>query len=137
MLVLAAPAGAAGTWRQIADGPTTGAPATRTVAYVALSRGDTAAFAGRLGSGAAKLAHVNWASTAVVAVLSDWGCSDGLMRIGNVAQKGAALQVLVVHGKPPAGTATCQALFGIYRLFTLPKSELSKPYPTRAVVDIA
>jgi hypothetical protein len=136
-LVLAATAGATGTWRQIGDGPTTGPPATRTVAYVALSRADTATFAGRLGKGASKLAHVNWSSNAVVAVLADWGCSDGLVSIGNVAQKGAKLHVLLVHGEPPAGTATCQALFGVYRLVTVPKAALHRPYPTVAVIDVA
>jgi hypothetical protein len=137
MLAVGAPAAAADSWRQIADGHTTGAPGTRTVAYVALSRADTAAFASRIGAGASKLAHVNWAKTAVVAVLADWGCSDGMVSIGNVTQKGSKLHVLLVHGEPPAGTATCQALFGVYRLLTVPKSALHKPYPTSTVIDVA
>jgi hypothetical protein len=137
VLVAAAPAGAAGKWRQIGDGPTTGAPATRAVAYVALSRAGTAAFAGRLGAVASKLGQVRWATTAVVAVLADWGCSDDLVSVGRVAQKGATLHVLLVQGEPPAGAATYQALFGVYRLLAVQKSVLHSPYPTRAVIDVA
>jgi hypothetical protein len=135
-LVLAAPA-AGVTFREIADGLTTGAPATRAVAYVALSRSDAAAFSKRLGRGVSKLDPVNWKTTAVVAVLADWGCNDNLVGIGDVTQKGAAVHVLLVHGEPPAGTANCQALYGVYRLLTVPKSALRKPYPTRAVIDVA
>ena len=135
-LALAAPA-AAGTWREIADGRTTGVPATRTVAYIALSRADAAAFSKRLGRGVSKLDQVNWKTTAIVAVLADWGCSDDMVAVGDVKQKGAALHVLLVHGEPPAGTASCQALFGVYRLLTVPKTALHKPYPTRVVIDVA
>ncbi len=136
-LALAAPAGAASTWRQIADGTTAGAPVTRTSAFVALSPADVGAFSAHLGSDASKLSHVSWATTAVVAVLADWGCSDSLVRVGMVSEKGGALHVLLVHGEPPPGTATCQALYGVYRLLTVPKSTLRKPYPTRAVIDVA
>ena len=135
-LALAALA-AGGTFREIADGLTTGAPATRTAAYVALSRSDTAAFSKRLGRGVSKLDHVNWKTTVVVAVLADWGCTDNLVSIGGVTQKGAALHVLLVHGEPPSGTANCQALYGVYRLLAVARSALHKPYPTRAVIDVA
>jgi hypothetical protein len=133
-LVLTASAGAAGSWRQIADGRTSGPPATSTVAYVALARPDAVAFSGRLG-GVSRLAHVNRATTAVVGVLADSVCSDGLVKIDDVAQKGATLHVFVVHGEAPPGTAGCQMLYGVYRFVTVSKSTLHKPYPTRAVVD--
>jgi hypothetical protein len=135
-LALAAPA-VGGTFHELADGLTTGAPATTTVAYVALSRSDASAFSRHLGRGVSNLEHVNWKTTALVAVLADWGCSDNLVDIAGVTQKGAALHVLLVHGQPPAGTASCQALYGVYRLLTVPKSALHKPYPTRAVIDVA
>jgi hypothetical protein len=111
----------------------TGNPA----AYVALSRADTAAFSKRLGAGATKLAHVNWKTTALVAILADWGCNDNLVGIGDVKQKGPKLHVLLVHGEPPAGTANCQASYGVYRLLTVPKSALHRPFPTHAVIDVA
>jgi hypothetical protein len=137
-LVLAAAAGAAGTWREIADGRTTGAPVTgNPAAYVALTRADTAAFSSRLGAGASKLAHVDWKTTALVAILADWGCNDNMVGIGDVKQKATKVHVLLVHGEPPAGTANCQAVYGVYRLITVPKSALHKPYPTRAVIDVA
>jgi hypothetical protein len=135
-VALVAPA-AAGTWREIADGHTIGAPATTTVAYVALSRSDAAAFARHLGRGVSKLDEVNWKTTALPAVLPDWGCSDNLVGIGGLTQKGTALHVLLVHGEPPPGTANCQVLYGVYRLLTVPKSALQKTYPTRAVIDVA
>jgi hypothetical protein len=136
-LVLAAAAGAAGSWRQIADGRTTGAPATKTIAYLALTRPGASAFAKRLGAGASKLAHVNWKTTAVVAVLADWGCSDGMVSVADISQKGRTLHVLLNHGVPPPGTASCQALYGVYRLLTVPKASLHEPYPTRVVIDVA
>jgi hypothetical protein len=59
------------------------------------------------------------------------------VNVGNVAQEGAELHVLLVRGDPPVGTAMCQPLFGLYRLLSVPKSDLSRPYPTHAVVDVA
>jgi hypothetical protein len=136
-LALAAPAGAASTWRQIADGTTTGSPVTTTSAYVALSPTDVGAFSAHLGADASRLSHVRWATTAVVAVLADWGCSDSLVSVGGISEKGGALHVRLVHEEPPPGTAICQALYGVYRLLTVPKSTLHKPYPTHAAIDVA
>jgi hypothetical protein len=75
---------------------------------------------------------VNWKTTAVVAVLADWGAAQH----GRIGGQEGPRCVPARHGRTP-GTASCHAVYGVYRLLTVPKSALQKPYPTRAVIDVA
>jgi hypothetical protein len=136
-LVFAAPADAAGTWRVVADGPSTGASAASPTGFVALNRAATAKFSGRLGKGATKLAHVDYSKNAVVAIFGEFGCQDSLVDVSAVAQHGTTLAVKLVQNQPAPGTVSCLAIFGTYRVLAVPRASLHAPYPTRALVTLA
>lgn len=137
VLAIAVPAGAAVSWRVLADGPSAGAGAPALDGYVALDRAATARFTARLGTGAAALTRVDWTKDAVVAIFGEFGCEDQLVTISSIVQKGASLRVVLVKKSPPPGTAECMAIFGTYRLLAVPRATLRKPLPTRAVITLA
>jgi hypothetical protein len=136
-LGLAAPAAGALSWRVLADGPSPGAAVPTPTAYVALDRAGADRFSARLGGGSAKLAHVDFARSALVAIFGEFGCEDPLIGVSSLAQHGTSLAVSLMQEEPPPGTAQCLAIFGTYRLLAVPKASLRTPYPTRAVVTLA
>jgi hypothetical protein len=125
------------TWRVVADGPAPGVPVTKPTGYVALTRAATASFAARLGKGAAALAQVDFARSALVAVFGEFGCEDELIDVSSIVQRGTVLAVRLTQNAPPPGTAECLALYGTYRLLTVPRASLGRPYPTRVSVLLA
>jgi hypothetical protein len=136
-LGVAAPAAAAVTWRVLADGPAAGTPFSAPTGYVALDRAETGSFAARLGSGSAKLSHVDYSKSALVAIFGEFGCEDSLIGVSSLSQHGTSLSVQLVQKQPTPGTAHCLAIFGTYRVLAVPKASLHAPYPTRAVVTLA
>jgi hypothetical protein len=136
-LGLAAPAGAAVTWRVLADGPAAGRASSIPTAYVALDRAETGSFSARLGRGAAQISRVDYTRSALVAIFGEFGCDDSLIEVSSLSQYGSSLAVRLVEEEPPAGTARCLAIFGTYRVLAVPKASLRTPYPTRAVVTLA
>jgi hypothetical protein len=97
-----------------------------------------AAFAARTGRrGAAALRDVDFSRDAVVAVLGPFGCKDGRIDVGSLTQRGNALAVSLRERAPAPGTMECMAIFETFRLLTVPKAALHRPYPTRATVTLA
>jgi hypothetical protein len=137
-LVVAASGAAAISWKVVADGASTGTAAETPLGYLALDRTAETAFSARLPqSGKAKLAGVGLSSRAVLAIFGDFGCTDSLVVVSSIAQHGTTLAVRLIRQAPPAGTVECMAIFGTYRLLSLPRAGLSRPYPTRVAVTLA
>jgi hypothetical protein len=135
--VLVASAGAAVSWQVVADGPTSGGAVAATKAFVALTRaGAHAQLSGRVKSAGSKLAAVDYTRDALVGVFGEFGCNDSLVKVSSLAQHGRTLAVSLVQQRPAPGTARCLAIYGTYRLLTVPKSTLKRPYPTRATVSL-
>jgi hypothetical protein len=137
VLAAAAQAGAAISWQVLADGPSVGAPSVTPTGFVALSRAGAGSFIGRLGRGAAKLARVDWSKRAVVAVFGDFGCQDAQIAVTSIAQRGSLMHVALERNPPAPGTAECMAIFGTYRLLSIPRGSLHAPYPTHVQVSLA
>jgi hypothetical protein len=136
--VLATPAAAALSWRLVARGPAESSGPPGTAAFVALTRAATAPFAARLPQSAAgKLAAVDFTRNALVAVFGEFGCQDGLISVDAIAQRGTSIAIGLVQRSPKPGTATCMAIFPTFRLLTVAKASLHRPYPTRATVTLA
>jgi hypothetical protein len=136
-LAVAASAGASIGWQVLADGPSAGAPASTPTGFIALTRAAARPFGARLGRGAAKLADVDWSKRAVVGVFGEFGCQDPQIAVSSIVQKGSSLLVALRRIPPPPGTAQCMAIFGTYRLLSIPRSSLRVPYPTRVSVSLA
>ena len=136
-LGLAAPAGAAVTWRVLGDGPSSGTMSSTPTGYIALDRAATGAFSARLGGASAKISRVDYSKNAVVAIFGEFGCEDSLIEVSALSQHGSSLSVKLLREEPPPGSAQCLAIFGTYRALAVPKASLRKPYPTRAVVTLA
>jgi hypothetical protein len=138
VLVLVATAAAGLRWRLVAGGPAVGAPPSKTIAYVALSRSGARGFAPWLPERArAKVDAVDFKRDALVAVFGDFGCQDALIDVASVEQQGSALAVRLVQHPPDPGTAVCMGIFETYRLLALSKAALHRPYPARASVTLA
>ena len=135
-LGLASSAGAAGTWRVLADGASQGPGVAKTTGYLALDRAAAGKFSARIpAAGVSKLAHVDYAANAVVAIFGEFGCKDGRVTVTSVAQHGTTLAVRLVEKPPAPGTVECMAIFGTYRLLAVPRQLLERPYPTRVAVS--
>jgi hypothetical protein len=134
---IAAPAGAAVSWRVLADGTSAGTSTSTLSGYVALTRTGASKFSARLGKGTSALAHVDWSKDAVVAVFGEFGCEDHLVGVSSITQRGTSLRVVLVEKPPPPGTAECMAIYGTYRVLAVPRATLRKPFPIRAVVTLA
>jgi hypothetical protein len=125
------------TWQLVGRGNADGF-SDRLQGYVAVDRPSTAAFAARTGkSGAATIRRVDFSRDAVVAVFGPFGCKDGRVDVTSLAQRGGTLTVRLRERPVAPGTVECMAIFETFRLLTLPKSALQKPYPTRATVSLA
>ena len=136
--IVPASAGAAVTWRTLADGASPGNPVVRPAAYVALTRSGAAPFLSRLPSaGVAALDKVDFTTNVVVAIIGEFGCRDGRIAVSSIAQRGTTLAVNLVQRPLAPGTAECMAIFGTYRLLSVPRSALRRPYPAHATVTLA
>jgi hypothetical protein len=139
-LVAVSAAGAATiTWRTVGDGAAAGPTVSEAQGYIALSRRSALAqFASRLTPAArAKLAKVDFAHNALVAVFGEYGCNDGNVVTTAIVRHGATLTVKLVPRPPDPGTVSCQALFPTYRFLAVPRTALASPLPTRVTVDFA
>ena len=138
ILAAAAPAAAALRWRLVAGGPALASSVATTTAYVALARPAVREFAAQLPKpGIAKARSVDFARDALVAVFGEFGCRDGLIDVRAVEQQGTLITVDLVEHTPKPATVMCMAVYPTYRLLTVPKATLSKPYPLRAKVTLA
>jgi hypothetical protein len=149
-VVLAAPAGAgvqselgahAGSapaagvrWRELVRGTPIGPALSVPVAFVALDRASTKRFAYRLpAAGKAALAGLDFDGNAALAIFAQFGCKDHRVAVVSMSQRaGGTLVVSLVERKPTPGTMECQAIYPTYRLLAVPKSSLTRPYPTRS-----
>jgi hypothetical protein len=137
-LAAAAPAAAALRWRLVAGGPALGSTVTTPVAYVALTRPAVGRFEANLPTPAiARVRGVDFSRDALVAVFAEFGCRDGLIDVSSVEQQGKLVHVDLVEHAPKPATVMCMAIYPTYRLLTVPKAGLSKPYPLRATVTLA
>jgi hypothetical protein len=135
-LVMSAPAAASSKWRVAARGDAheLGSQA----GYVALDRAHAKLFTPWLDArGVSALAKVDFSRQAAVAVFGPYGCADDRVDVASVAQHDSVLAVRLVEHSLPPGTVQCFAIFETYRLLTVDKSALVKPYPTRATVTLA
>jgi hypothetical protein len=73
----------------------------------------------------------------VVAVFGPFGCKDGRIDVVSLTQRGSTLAVGLRERAPAPGTMECMAIFETFRLLTVPKAALHKPYPTHATVTLA
>ena len=139
MLGVVGTATAALTWRTVADGPAPGRTQPAAKGYIALGRASALAQFGNRLSAAARttLGRVDFAHDALVAVFGDYGCNDANVVTAGIVRHGATLTVKLVPRPPAPGTANCEALFPTYRFLALPRSELSRPLPTRVVAEFA
>ncbi len=138
VLALAAPATAAISWRLLDGGAAGGSAVSTTKGYIAVDRAATAAFASRLPASAkTKLATVDFSTTALVAIIGEFGCSDQLISVRSLEQHGETLTVALLQRQPKPGTARCMAIFATYRILSVDKSSLGRPHPTRVVVTLA
>jgi len=133
----AASAGAADGWRVVADGPG-GGGAAPPVAFVATARPATSRFAARLPEQArAAVSAADFSQDALVAIFGEFGCRDSQIVVSSLAQHGGVLAVTLAQKLPAAGRMTCMAIFPTYRLLLVPKTQLQRPFPTRATVTLA
>ncbi|HEY2220033.1 MAG TPA: hypothetical protein VGH35_11875 [Gaiellaceae bacterium] len=132
-----APALASPTWQLVARGNARG-PLDQLTGYVALDRPSATAWSARTGkSGAAALRRADFSRNALVAVFGPFGCKDGRVAVASLTQRGSTLAVSLRESSPAPGTVECMAIFETFRLLTVPKAELHKPYPTHATVALA
>jgi hypothetical protein len=73
----------------------------------------------------------------VVAVFGPFGCKDGRIDVASLTQRGNVLAVGMRERSLAPGTMECMAIFETFRLLTVPKAALGRPYPTRATVTLA
>jgi hypothetical protein len=137
VLAAAGQASTAISWQTLADGPSAGTPSTAPSGFIALGRAAAGAFSARVGTGAAKLARVDWKKRAVVAVFGEFGCQDPQIAVTSIVQRGTQLHVALRRTPLPPGTVQCMAIFGTYRLLSVRKASLRAPYPTRVEVSLA
>jgi len=130
-------ASASPTWQLVARGTARGATDQLT-GYVALDRPSATAWAARTGkSGAAALRGTDFSRNAIVAVFGPFGCKDGRIDVTSLTQRGSTLVVRLRERMPALATVECMAIFETFRLLTVPKAGLHKPYPMHATVALA
>ena len=133
-----APAAGAIGWQVLAHGAAVGSAVLSPRAYVALKPITVELFAPRLSHVTrVDLASVDFSKDAVVAIFGEFGCSDKLISVTSIEQRGQTLAVTLLQQLPKPGTAQCMALFPTYRVLLIAKSSLRPPYPTRATVTLA
>ena len=137
-LVLAAAASAAIHWQVLAHGIARGRGPSNPAAYIALNLTATNGFAALLPADARMaLTRNDFTRQAVVAVFGDFGCTDHRIAVTGVVQRAQTLVVsLLMHPIAP-GTVECMAIYPTYRLLTVAKAQLTRPFPTRAEARLA
>ena len=136
-LALSAPAAAALTWREISHGSSNGVQLVSPVALVVNDRDRAKAYSVELPPNANNaIARVELQKNIVVLVLAGFGCRQHRFTVSSIAQNGTRLFVVVATQPAPAGT-DCMLVGPTYRVLVLPKSELARPYPTRADTSVA
>ena len=134
------PSGGAATqlrWRLIASGAAAAQATAPMDGHAALTKRAAKPIAARLpAAAAARLAKVDFARKAVLGVFGRFGCKDGLISVVGVERTGPDFVVRLRQRPPPPGTAQCQAIFETFRLLTVDKSSLRRPYPTKLVVTL-
>ena len=137
LLTFVAPASASLSWQVVARGNAAGL-ADGVQGYVALDRSSATLFAVRTGkTGAAAIRRVDFTRNAVVAVFGPFGCKDGRIGVTSLAQRDGTLAVSLRERSPAPGTVECMAIFETFRVLTVPKAGLHKPYPKHARVTLA
>ena len=125
-------------WRVLGSGAAPAAAVSTPTGYVAVDRAATAAFAPNLPSAAARIVHgVDFSRAAVVAIFGEFGCRDHRIAVAAVVRQGATLVVRLVERPLAPGTVECMAIFPTYRILSVAKSVLDRPYPTHATVTLA
>jgi len=120
-------------WRELVRGTAVGPTLSVPVAFVALDRASTRRFAYRLpAAGKRALAQLDFDRNAAVALFSQFGCKDHRVAVTSMVERRGTLFVSLVERPPAPGTMECQALFPTYRVLAVPKSSLTRPYPTRS-----
>ena len=138
-LTLAPSAGAAIRWQLLADGAASGSSVSTTTAFVALSRsGANAQFSSRLTDRAESvLGRADFSRHVVVAIFGEFGCRDHRIAVTSIVRHGSRLAIGLTERRPRPGTVECMAIYQTYRLLSVPRASLARPYPTRAVVSLA
>jgi hypothetical protein len=137
LVVPASQAAKIAPWRVVSAGAASGPQPAATEGALAYDRAAAASFASRLPAAArARLAGVDYPRTAVVVVFGEFGCKDHRIAVSGIDQRGGALVVHLVERPPTPGTVECMAIFPTFRLLTVDKSALHRPYPTRARVTL-
>jgi hypothetical protein len=96
-----------------------------------------ASFGSRLPAAAkAKLAGIDYPRTVVVAVFGEFGCKNHRIAVSGIDQSGGVLVVHLVERPPTPGIVECMAIFPTFRLISVDKLALHRPYPTRARVTL-
>jgi opacity protein-like surface antigen len=134
---LAASAGAAITWSELQRGTAIGGTVKAPLGYVAYARGDGSRFASHIPGAKGRLVDVDFKHRAVLAVVGEFGCQDTRIAVRSVVQHGSTLAVGLAKFPLGKGQLECQAIFPTFRLLTIGKAELTRPYPTRVTVTVA
>jgi hypothetical protein len=135
--VLAAPASAAVTWREVSHGDSYEVQLTSPVTFLAADRADVKNFSRSLPEAAlTKIGNVDFKKNVVVVVLAGWGCRHHRYTVSSVSQRGKRLSLVLAAQAMPPGT-DCVMLATTYRALAVPKSQLRRPYPTGGEARIA
>lgn len=134
---LAVPAGAAVTWSELSRGVGRGGSLKAPLGFIAYQRSQTAGFAKRVPGARARIWTVDFRHRAVVAVVGEFGCQDPRVSVQSMTQARSTLVVTLKEWPLAKGQVECDALFPTYRLLTIGKAELNRPYPTRVDVRLA
>jgi hypothetical protein len=137
---VAGTANAAGVrWRELDRGDAVGPALSVPVTFVALDRPSTKRFAYRLpAKGKRALAGLDFSRNAVVALFAQFGCKDHRVAVTSMTQRAGRMLVVSLAERPLApGTMECQAIYPVYRLLAVPKTSLSRPYPTRSEASLS
>jgi hypothetical protein len=135
--VVAAPASAAVTWREVSQGESYEVQLASPVTFVASSRADVTNFSRSLPEAAlTKISKVDFKKNVVVVVLAGWGCLHHRYTVSSVVQRGKSLNLVLAAKAMPPGT-DCVMLATTYRALAVPRSQLRRPYPTVAEARVA
>jgi hypothetical protein len=74
---------------------------------------------------------------AVVAIFGEFGCRDHRIAVRTIVQRGTTLAVTLSQRPLAPGTVECMAIFPTYRVLSVEKAALRRPFPTHATVSLA
>jgi hypothetical protein len=134
---LVASTAAAVNWREVSRGTASGAAPKAPIGFVAYSRSESSRFWPLVPVAKGRVVDIDFRHNALVAVVGEFGCQDARIVVKLIAQRGSMLLVSLVKWPLAARKAECAALFPTYRLLTVAKAQLSRPYPSRVEVRLA